>query len=144
MARHPTKDKGDIGVGFVIADLFQHGVQVALPISEHLPFDCIGISSEGILKRVSIKYRKARQGRLEVRLRSSWADKHGTHTRFHANNDYDVVAIYCPDHQSCYYVRTSEVSGNTIVLRVEPAKNNQQAGITDAAGFRDPNRMFEF
>lgn len=58
MYSHHTKSKGDSGLGFVIADLLSRGVQVALPISEHLPFDCIAISIGGCLCRLSVKYRK--------------------------------------------------------------------------------------
>ena len=141
--RHPTKDKGDVGVGFVIADLMRHGIQVALPISEHLPFDCIGISGDGELCRLSVKYRKAKLGRLEIRLRSSWADRRGTHLRDHCKDDYDATAIYCPDKQACYYVRNNEVDGKTIVLRVDPAKNNQVSGVRRADDFADPARLFE-
>lgn len=45
--RHHTKDKGDIGLGCVIADLLKHDIQVALPVSEHLPFDLIAIHPYG-------------------------------------------------------------------------------------------------
>ncbi len=57
---HHTKDKGDLGVGFVIADLIRNDIKVALPISEHLPFECIAISPEGGLCRVSVKSRRLR------------------------------------------------------------------------------------
>ena len=53
---HPTKNKGDIGVAQIIADLMKNGIQVCLPISEHLPFDLIAISPDGhFLKRVQVK-----------------------------------------------------------------------------------------
>lgn len=67
---HHTKDKGDCGLAHVIADLFDAGIQVALPISEHLPFDCIAIHN-GSLSRVSVKYRTEENGAVRVRLRSS-------------------------------------------------------------------------
>ena len=70
--RHHTKDKGDIGLGFVIADLFSHGIQVALPISEHLPFDLIAISEHRKLARVSVKYRTATGSCLALNLKSFW------------------------------------------------------------------------
>ena len=41
--RHRTKDKGDLGVACVITDLMKAGIQVSLPLSEHLPFDLIAI-----------------------------------------------------------------------------------------------------
>lgn len=39
--KHHTKDKGDKGTGNVIADLLSKGIQICLPLSEHLPFDLI-------------------------------------------------------------------------------------------------------
>ena len=141
--RHHTKDKGDIGVGFVIADLMKNGIQVALPISEHLPFDCIAISEDGQLSRLSIKYRVAVQGRVEVRYRSSWADKNGSHVRHHGKADYDATAIFCPDSNACFYIRNDEVGGKTIVLRIEPPKNNQGIGVKLAQDYIDPQRLFE-
>lgn len=140
--RHHTKDKGDRGIGLVIADLMRHEVQVALPISEHLPFDCIGISERGQLTRISVKYREAKYGRIEVRLRSCWADRHGSHVKQHAPDDYDATAIYCPDSDECYYVRNSEITGNTLILRVDKPRNNQVKGVRMAGEFRDPNRLF--
>ena len=56
MTNCKTKDKGDIGLTQIIANLAQHNIKVALPISDHLPFDIIAngkmnrtiIPSEGI------------------------------------------------------------------------------------------------
>ena len=142
--RHHTKDKGDLGLVSVVADLMRHGIQVALPISEHLPFDCIGISPQGALVRISVKYREVKAGRVEVRLRSSWADRNGSHNKNHSPTDYDVTAIYCPDSGACYYVVNSEVNAsNTLVLRVDRARNNQAKYVKLAGNFRDPRRIFK-
>jgi len=54
--RHHTKDKGDEGLGQVIADLMTHGVRVAVPLSEHLPFDLIAIGEDGAMRRVQVRY----------------------------------------------------------------------------------------
>ena len=141
--RHHTKDKGDLGVGYVIADLISKGIQVALPISEHLPFDCIAIAEDGQLCRLSIKYRISKFGRVEVRLRSSWADKNGSHMKAHKKNDYDATAIYCPSQGACYYVKSSEVEKSTIILRTDPPKNNQEYGVKLAGLYSDPRRLFD-
>ncbi len=139
--RHHTKDKGDIGLGYVIADLISKGIQVALPISEHLPFDCIGISEMNQMVRLSVKYRKSANGCIALTFRSSWSDKHGVHIRHHNKQSYDATAIYCPDTHECYYVRNDEV-GSEICLRLHTPKNNQIKGIRLASDFRNPNRLF--
>lgn len=101
MLRHHTKDKGDRGLAHVVANLIDNGIQVALPISEHMPFDCIAILGNS-LKRISVKYRKATRGKFEVRLRSTWADKNGSHVKKHAKSDYNAIAIYCPESGRCF------------------------------------------
>jgi PD-(D/E)XK endonuclease len=141
--RHHTKDKGDIGVACVIADLVKHDIDVALPLSEHLPFDLIAIDACGRMAKVSVKYRTmSTQGVVTVRSRSVWNDRHGTHYRPHAAGDYDAVAIYCPDTDECYYVPTSQVSVSGITLRISEARNSQIAGVRKARWFRAPDRIF--
>src|SRR6266849_5630383 len=80
--RHHTKDKGDEGLGQVIADLMTNGVQVAIPLSEHLPFDLIAIGEHGGMRRVQVRYRAAANAsRLRCELLGSWADRNGNHKR---------------------------------------------------------------
>lgn len=50
---HHTKDKGDQGIGFTIANLIQHGIGICVPLSEHLPFDLFACYPDGEVKRVS-------------------------------------------------------------------------------------------
>src|SRR5687768_8788854 len=127
--RHHTKDKGDIGLACVMADLLKHGIQVALPISEHLPFDLIAISETGPMVKVSVKFRELDgRGGVRVRSQSSWADRHGVHMKEHAPGDYDAVAIYCPGANQCYYLRASELAKSCTTLRISPAANNQALG----------------
>lgn len=115
---HHTKDKGDVGVGFVLSRLMAVGVKVAIPLCEHLPFDLIAIGASGQLKRVSVKFRSVIKGAITFVLRSSWADRHGTHVRNHSKADYDVLAIYCPDTGQCYFINVNEVKNATVYFRV--------------------------
>lgn len=41
MARHHTKDKGDLGVAKAYADLVAKGFDVLFPTTEHAPFDLV-------------------------------------------------------------------------------------------------------
>lgn len=137
MLSHHTKDKGDMGVGFVIASLMSHGLKVALPLSEHLPFDLIAISNEGKLSKVQVKYAKAKKGGDSVLadLRSSWADKNGNHQSLFDQTGCDVVAVYCPDSGQCYYLGSSECSSTSITLQFTGKKGRQ------AEDFIDPTRV---
>ena len=129
--RHWTKDKGDMGLGFVIADLISKGIQVALPISEHLPFDLIAISEGNELETVSVKYRTLDGFRdISMSFRSTYADSFGSHVRKHDKTSYDSVAIYCPDTKLCYYMNVSDFKDNTFVyLRITPTINRQVKNI---------------
>jgi len=108
--RHHTKDKGDSGLGHIISDLLDHNIQVALPISEHLPFDLIAISEDNRLRKISVKFRRAVKEAIRVQGRSSWSDKKGVHVVVHEKGLYDALALYCPDTCKCYYVKSSEFS----------------------------------
>ena len=104
--RHHTKDKRDLAVGEVIADLLRAGAQVCLPISEHLPFDLVAVSpSHREIRRVQVRYAAARHGAVQLRLRQSYADKHGVHARLISLEEIDAFAIFCPDIDEVYYVR---------------------------------------
>lgn len=142
--KHHTKDKGDVGVGFVIADLLTAGIQPAILLSEHLPFDCIAVAPDGRMSRLSVKYRTAKLGSITVRLTNSWADKNGTHSKKHDKQTFDAVAVYCPQTERVYYIRVGEFDGNVdaFTLRLEPSKNNQTARVRLAHDFLGAVRLF--
>lgn len=142
MYSHHTKDKGDQGLGFIIADLLRHGVQVALPISEHLPFDLIAISKDGLLSRVSVKYRKAAKGKIEVVMRSVWENRRGMHIKPVSRGTIDGLAIYCPDSGGCYYVSGQEALSKAVTLRLDPPASGRKINRW-ASSYQDPSCLFE-
>jgi PD-(D/E)XK endonuclease len=141
--RHHTKDKGDEGLGQVIGDLMSNGVQVAVPLSEHLPFDLIAIGELGAMRRVQVRYRaSADAAHLRCRLGGWWADRHGNHHRVFDAAAIDVLAIYCPAPRTFVYLLTVELPPAHVNLRLSKAKNGQVKRTRDAAVYRDPWRMF--
>ncbi len=99
--RHHTKDKGDEGLGQVIGDLMTNGVQVAVPLSEHLPFDLIAIGEHGAMRRVQVRYRASAEAcLLRCELLGSWADRHGTHKRAFDPSAIDALADLLPDSEN--------------------------------------------
>ena len=144
--RHHTKDKGDLAVGEVIADLLRAGAQVCLPISEHLPFDVLAVApSFHEIKRVQVRYIGTRQGAVHLRLRQTHADRHGVHARLISLDDVDAFAIFCPDANEVYYVRQDEIRGAarvTFNLRVQPSANGQKKRTRWAQDFRGAKRIF--
>jgi hypothetical protein len=135
MVRHHTKDKGDLAIAKVHADLVGQGFTVLFPATEHAPFDLVAYAG-GEFHRLQVKYRSARAGAVKVQFRSMWADRNGTHTTPMDKAAIDTVCIYCPETDECYYVRP-DAHGTSVTLRIAPSRNGQQAGVLDAAAFRE-------
>lgn len=96
---HHTKDKGDIAVAEVIADLTRKGVVVFVPaVSEHLPFDLVAYK-DGRLLRIQCKYSSSGN----VSAGTNWADRHGSHKRMYTADDFDYYAVYLPDVSKVVY-----------------------------------------
>lgn len=134
MGVHHTKDKGDLGVAKVFADLVGRGFGILFPATEHAPFDLVAFDGDGRFLRVQVKYRSARNGVVKVVFQSSWADRHGSHVRPMDKGSVDVVAIYCPDVDKCFYIDPSR-HGRVVTLRLTPAANGQKVGILHAGHF---------
>lgn len=132
---HHAKDKGDLGVAKAIADLTEQGFMILLPMTEHAPFDLVAYR-DGACHRVQVKYRAAVDGVLKVQFVSTWADRNGTHKRPVDKSEIDVICIYCPDTNECYYVSPHELR-ESVVLRLTPSRNNQRVGIRLASAFRE-------
>ena len=135
MAPHHTKDKGDLGTAKAHADLVSKGYTVLFPATEHAPFDPVGYR-EGRFTRVQVKYRSARAGSISVQFRSVWADRNGTHMKPSDKSEIDVVCIYCPETDECYYVSPA-LYRQSVTLRVVPSKNRQVRGVLLAEMYRD-------
>lgn len=141
---HHTKDKGDQGLGFVMASLLSHNIQVALPLSEHLPFDLIAISRDGELRKVSVKYRALEKGRgrIQFALVSSWSNSKGCQQRKLEKGVVDGYAIYCPDTGKCYFVREDQFAGSTLTLRVHRPDGMRKSAVLMAEDHEDPILLF--
>lgn len=106
--KHHTKEKGDIAVTKIIADLTEKGYDILLPISEHLPFDLIAYKNY-ISYRIQCKY--ASDGIADYK--TSWTDKNGSHSKKYDIKDFDYFGLYLPNVNKCVYP-SSEYMGCTI------------------------------
>jgi hypothetical protein len=96
---HHTKDKGDLATAIVIADLTSKGYTCFIPVvSEHLPFDIIAYKDS---KCIRIQSKHSYDG--EIPARTSWTDKHGSHSRYYSDNDFEYYAIYSPQLNKVMY-----------------------------------------
>ena len=131
---HHTKDKGDLGVAKAYADLVGKGYVVLTPMSEHTPFDLVAYK-HGVFVRVQVKFRTMNStGALEVEFKSGWSDRHGSHKRLIDKCEVDVYCLYCPDTDTCYYLRPQD-HGTCVTLRITPSRSNQRAGVWFASEF---------
>lgn len=131
---HHTKDKGDLGVAKAHADLVEQGFVVCNPLTEHAPFDLVAYK-EGNFQRVQVKYRAAKNGAVTLLLRATWSDRNGVHHRPMDLDAIDVICVFCPDTDRCYYIRPPADVAN-LTLRISPSKNNQRWGVRNADDYR--------
>ena len=132
---HHTKSKGDLGVLKAQVDLFEQGFTVCVPLTEHSPFDLVAYK-DGEFRRVQVKYRAlTKNGALEIKFSTCWADSHGTHTVPIDKNEVDLYCVYCPNTDEYYYLEPKKF-GSNMSLRVETPKNRQAKRVNFAVDFR--------
>lgn len=101
---HHTKDKGDLALTKVIADLTEKGYSVYLPISEHSKADLI--AENGKIYRIQVKHCiwTGSIGSIQVRNKTSWSDKNGNHVKQYQDGDFDYYGLYLKDINQIIYV----------------------------------------
>lgn len=133
MKIHHTKNKGDLGVAKAYCDLVEKGYMVLLPSTEHAPFDLAAYDGENFV-RIQVKFRRAVNGAVQIRMENWWADKNGSHRQPVDKGQVDVFCVYCPDTDKCYYLKPENVK-TYLSIRLEPPKNNQLKNINLAENF---------
>jgi hypothetical protein len=119
---HEKKEKGDIGLAFSLAFCTEQGWTCCVPLSEHQPYDFIA-EKNGICKRIQARYTTPKNGVLEVKLRSCWNDKNGSHSITRKKGDFDTLAVYNPHNKEIYFINDNDFeNSNTISLRVKEPK----------------------
>lgn len=114
--RHKTGDKGDIGVAKAIADLIEKGYNVLTPVASTSPFDLVIIKDYTFIK-IQVKYRTLEKGKLEAHFRRAVIIGSKASYRSMNDNECDLLCIYCPDTNKCYYAYKKDF-GDTVILRV--------------------------
>ena len=78
--------------------------------------------------KLQVKYATLKPNKtVEVRFRTSWSDKHGTHVRHYSREQFDYYAIYCPEKDIVLYVPNS--SDCPKAIRFEKTANNQKCDV---------------
>ncbi len=143
--RHKTKDKGDLAVAHVMADLRRHNIIPCLPLSEHLPFDMIAVMPDmATLVRLQVKYRESRDdGAVEVVFRSNYYDSKRIYSKAVNFDELDAYAVYIANTQQIGYFRVEELpeKASSITLRFEPPKNGQHKYVKPVETYINPLRI---
>jgi hypothetical protein len=133
MRYHHTKNKGDLGAIKAMADMAEKGWSVFAGLSEHQAFD-FAAYKDGRFLRVQVKYRTLVRGTLLLDLKATWSDRNGIHKVPIDRSAFDLLCIYCPDTDRCYYVSADELDA-FLSLRVNPCRNNQSKRIRWAQNY---------
>ncbi len=141
MPEHP-KAIGDRSEAHVLAALVDHYPTVLTPWGENCRYDFVVETGTGELLRVQCKTGRLRGGAVRFHARS-FSYHHPRHVRGEAvehrsrgyADEVDLFAVYCPETRKAYLVPVEDVPSTQGALRVEPAKNGQNARIRWAAQY---------
>lgn len=103
------------------------------PLTEHEAFDLVAFRGNRFY-RIQVKYRAAVEGVIMVPFRSSWADRHGVHCMPMDKDSVDVVCVYCPDTERCYYIDPRR-HRTAVHLRLSATRNKQSRRVLMAEQF---------
>lgn len=140
-----TQEKGDSGLFNVISDLHKKGYKIALPMSTYLPYDIIGISPEGKLAKISIKYRKLEKtGCVVLPIRMVSHNSKGWNVKITDLNEIDGYALYCPESNECYYIPTSKLRDikSNLWIRITNKEHLSPERFNNSVDFLNPIVLF--
>ena len=125
MKIHHTKNKGDLGVLKAQVEMYEQGWLPLVPSTEHSPFDLVGYK-DGQFRKIQVKYRRSKRGgsTVEVDFRSCWTDRNGTHTTPIDKSQIDLICVYCPCTDKCYWIDPVKF-GKCVTLRLKPVRSTQ-------------------
>jgi hypothetical protein len=144
VGKNETKEKGDVGVAMVIADLTKRGYKIANPLSEHLPFDLIVISPCYKLSRVSVKF-SGHAVTCKINLRTVSTNSTGHVVKYLDMDCVDGFAVYSPVTDECYYLHKSQIGNrkNVVGIRIKDTKCSNLEQILFAVDFKNPEVLFK-
>ena len=132
---HHTKDKGDLGMIQIMADLSRKGFKILTPLSEHLPFDIVAYHPDsGDLYKVQCKYKSSVGGVIKVDLRNCYSSSKGCSVKRYDLGAFDVLGIYAVDIDECLYVKEDSLSG---VSSISISHKNEKSRTAQIKKYKD-------
>jgi hypothetical protein len=135
-----TNQKGYIGLSAVIKDLSSRGLEVFLPVHDYSAVDLLVMNESGIVKRLQVKYREARNGSVVVPLTSV---VNGKHIKIDKTR-IDGWAVYVPELDKVVYVPSSvsKDKERQLTIRVQKPKSNNGIPSIEFDKFSTPNILW--
>jgi len=116
------RERGEMGELVAAAELAKHGVGVAWPLGDELPFDLV-LHWEGRLFRAQVKSARPAEGAVRFNL----ASQNSTRYRKYTEADCDVMVL-C-DYERAYLLGPGDFSGRRgFTVRLGSARNGQVRG----------------
>jgi prevent-host-death family protein len=127
--------KGAIAEAAIALEAIKLGIPVLKPVAEHGRYD-LGLELGDRIARVQCKWGSLDEAEavITVNLTSSWLSPRGYVRSTYAENEIDLVAVYCGALDRCYLLPSALVAGRRqISLRLVPTLNRQRACVTLAS-----------
>jgi len=129
-----TKRIGNYGELKVAAFLVEKGYSVLTELGDISKIDLV-VHYKGKLLGIQVKASSKDNGAYPVRCRG--VGYKGCSVKYN-KEDCDVFAVYCIDDDTIAWIGMDTIaSSGTLVLRVDPPKNNQSDGIRLLADYMD-------
>jgi hypothetical protein len=114
--------QGNAAEAAVLQALTAAGIHVLVPFGEGLPFDLVGVVSEGTMLRLQVKSGRVRNGCVEFNSSSTDHGKGQQHYRGRA----DVIAVYVRTLRRVFMVPVNDCPSSRGYLRLDAPLNNQR------------------
>jgi prevent-host-death family protein len=134
---HDSNHKGNVAEAEIAAAAVNLGIPVLRPVAEHGRYD-LAFELGNKLHRVQCKWGGLDAGRsvVVVRIGGSWLSPNGYVKSTYAENEIDLLAVYCGELDRCYLLPAHLVAGlRGIHLRLTPPLNAQRASINLASDY---------
>jgi hypothetical protein len=129
-----TSQKGAIAEAKITARAVELGIGVLRPVVEGVRYDLVFDHDGRRLVRVQCKWARVDGDVVGIRIGTCRHTPNGYVRTTYSANEVDAVVAYCAALDEVYYLPIEKVAGMTHVhLRLRPARNNQQLGVTMAA-----------
>jgi hypothetical protein len=127
----PTRQKGELAEGAILAGLLKLGLTVMLPFGGGAPYDLV-VDLDGALIRIQCKTAQLISGVLQIPARHRKGSYRGL---------VDAIAAYAPTNGKIYWFRPEEAGLTSVSLRLTPTRNGQIKGVHQASDYELENRI---